>query len=122
MVIPSCVLESLGTDGQKGRWHLVIPVLALLFQLVPPVLLWALCTGVYGEPRRLAESWEQPVSLLVLGFAAGTSILLGSIGVYGLLTRARPGIAVVLILVCCVPAFLGGAVYLHGLLVFLTFV
>ena len=106
---------------RKGR-HLVVPVLALLFQLVPPALLWAVSGATYGEPRRLAESWERPVSLLVLAFSAGVSLLLGSLGVYGLLLRARPSVAVLLIVVCCMPALLGGAVYLHGLLVFLAWV
>jgi hypothetical protein len=109
-------------NERAGRRHLLVPVLALLFQLVPPALLWALSTAAYAEPRRLAESWERPVSLLVLGFSAGVSLLLGGIGVYGLLIRARPGIAVLLISVCCIPALLGGAVYLHGLLVFLAWV
>ena len=111
-----------GGNKRKGRWHLVIPMLALLFQLVPPVLLWAVSTAAYTEPPRLSESWERPVSLLALGFSASLSLLLGSIGMYGLLTRARPTIAMLLILACCMPALLGGAVYLHGLLVFLAWV
>jgi hypothetical protein len=106
----------------KGRRHLVVPILGLLFQLVPPALLWAVSTAAYAEPRRLPESWERPVSLLILGFSASVSLLLGSLGVYGLLLRARPIIAVLLILVCCMPALLGGALYLHGLLVFLAWV
>jgi hypothetical protein len=100
----------------------VIPVLALLFQLVPPALLWGVSTAAYAEPQRLSQSWERPVSLLVLGFSGAVSLVLGSMGVYGLLRRARPSIAVLLILLCCVPALLGGAVYLHGLLVFLAWV
>ena len=69
-----------------------------------------------------AKTWERPASLLVLGFSAAVSLLLGSLGAYGLLTRARRGIAVVLIAGCCLPALFGGAVYLHGLLVFLAWV
>jgi hypothetical protein len=116
-----CDLREAGNKRQ-GRWHLVIPVLALLFQLVAPVLLWAVSTAAYTEPRWLSESWERPVSLIVLGFSAGVSLLLGSIGVYGLLTRARLTVAVLLILVCCIPALCGGAIYLHGLVVFLAWV
>src|SRR5262249_44836777 len=105
--------DSPTTENEKtGRWYLVVPVLALCFQLVPPVLLWAVSTSAYAEPRRLPESWERPVSLLTLGLSASVSLLLGSIGVYGLLIRARPKIAAVLIVVCCMPALLGGAVYL----------
>jgi hypothetical protein len=109
-------------NERKGRWHLVIPAIALLFQLLPPVVLSAIATAAYAEPRRLPESWERPVSVLALGFSAGLSLLLGSIGTYGLLTRARPIIAALLIVVCCLPALFGGAVYLHGLLIFLAWV
>ena len=104
------------------RRHLLIPLFALLFQLVPPLFFWAVSTMAYAEPRRLPESWERPVSLLGLGFCAGISFLLGSAGVYGLLTRSRLGTAVVLIAVCCAPALIGGALYLQALLAFLTIV
>jgi hypothetical protein len=107
-------------NNRNGRWHLVIPVLALLFQVLPPLLLWAIASAAYAEPRRVPELWERPVSILVLESSAGVSLLLGGIGVYGLLTRARPRIAILLVLICCLPALLGGAVYLHGLLVFLA--
>ncbi len=120
MAIKDC--DSRETGNNKRRRHLLIPVSALLFQLAPPVMLWAISTTAYAQPRRLPDSWERPVSLLVLGFSAGVSLLLGSIGVYRLLTRARPTVAILLILVCCMPALLGGAVYLHGLLVFLAWV
>jgi hypothetical protein len=109
-------------NRRPGRWHLAIPVSALLFQLVPPVLFWAISTTAYGAPRRLPESWERPASLLAFGFSAGVSLLLGSIGVYGLLTRTRTTVAVLLIVALCVPALLAGAIYLHGLLVFLAWV
>jgi hypothetical protein len=119
MEIKDCDSREIETERQRRR-HLIIPVLALLFQLVPPALLWAVSTAAYAQPRRLSESWERPVSLLVLGFSACVSLLLGGVGVYLLLTRARPTVAMLLILVCCLPALLGGAVYLHGLLVFLA--
>jgi hypothetical protein len=109
-------------NERKGRRHLLLPVLALLFQPVPPVLLWGLATAAYAEPRRLPEPWERPLSLVVLGFSAGVSLLLGGVGAYRLLRRARPRVAVLLILLCCLPALFAGAVYLHGLLVFLAWV
>ncbi len=104
------------------RRHLAIPGIALLFQLLPPVLIGAVARAAYSEPRLLPEAWERPVSLLVLGFSAGVSFLLGSLGAYGLLTRSRPAVAWGLIATCCLPALLGGAVYLQGLLVFLAWV
>lgn len=107
-------------NKRKSRWHLVVPALALGFQLVPPLLLWAISTSAYAEPILLSEALERTLTLLALGLSAGVSLSLGSVGVYGLLIRARPGIAVLLILVCCMPALLGGAVYLHGLLIFLA--
>jgi hypothetical protein len=89
---------------------------------VPPLLLWAVATAAYGEPRRLDEPEERPVSLIVLGLSAASCLFLGSLGAYTLLIRARLSIAVLLILICCVPALLAGAVYLHGLLIFLAWV
>ena len=106
----------------RARWHIFIPVLALVFQIVPPVLLQLIAWSAYAGMGNWLQTWERPASLLVLGFAAAASLLLGSIGTYGLLTRARSGTAVVLIAGCCVPALFGGAVYLHGLLIFLAWV
>ncbi len=106
----------------KARWHVLIPVLALVFQVVPPLLLRAIAWAAYGEMGNWLQNWERPVSLLVIGLSAGAGLLLGSVGAYGLLTRVRPRTAVVLIAGCCLPAVVGGAVYLHGLLVFLAWV
>lgn len=119
METKNCDLREAGNKRMR-RWHLVVPLLALLFQLVPPVLLWAVSTAAYGGLRPSLESWERPASLLVLGISAGVSLLLGSIGVYGLLTRACPRTAALLIPACCMPALFSGAVYVHGLLVFLA--
>src|SRR5262245_14943482 len=102
MGTPACSSAERQSE-RKGRRHLVVPVLALLFQLVPPALLWAVSRAAYSEPRRLSETWERPVSLLVLALSAGVSLLLGCLGVYGLLLRARRSVAVVLIVVCCLP-------------------
>jgi hypothetical protein len=117
---PSALLEPL--NEKKSCRHVVIPVLALFFQLVPPALLWAISAAAYAEPRRLSDSWERPASLFVLGLSAAVSLSLGSLGIYELLARSRPRMAVLLISLCCLPALLGGAVYLHGLLVFLAWV
>lgn len=106
----------------KSRWHILIPVSVLLFQIVPPLLLWAIAGASYGGAGNWLHAWERPVSLLVLAFSAAVSLSLGTLGAYGLLVRARTGTAVLLIAGCCLPALLGGAVYLHGLLVFLAWV
>jgi hypothetical protein len=77
---------------------------------------------VYAKPTYSGESWELMVSLLGLGLCAGISILLGCLGVYTLLTRSRLAVAVTLIVFCCIPALIGGAVYAYAVLVFLTLV
>lgn len=99
---------------------MLVPLLALSFQLIPPIILFKISDLAYMEPRHFSELWEQPISLMALVFFAVVSLSLGSIGVYGLLTRARPIVAVLLISLCCLPALLGGAVYLHVLFVFLA--
>jgi hypothetical protein len=106
----------------RGRWHILIPGLALAFQIVPPALLLIIAGAAYAGTENWLQTWERPVSLFVLGSSAAISLLLGSLGAYGLLTRARPGTAIALIVGCCLPALFGGAVYLHGLLVFLAWV
>ena len=67
----------------KSRWLLYLPVIALSFQLVPPVFLWAIYTSAYAEPRALSEAWERPLTLLALGVAAVVSLGLGSLGISG---------------------------------------
>ncbi len=106
----------------RARWHILVSLLALVFQTVPPLLLLLLAWAAYAGRWSCLQPWERPASLLVLGFAAAVSLLLGGLGTYGLLTRARLRTAVVLIVACCLPALFGGAVYLHGLLVFLAWV
>lgn len=104
----------------NNRTHLLIPALALLFQVVPPLLLGWIAASTYLEPFRLSESWEHPLSLLTLVLSTVISFGLGSLGIYRLLMRAHVGIATLLIIFCCMPALLGGALYLHGLLIFLA--
>ncbi|HNR31747.1 MAG TPA: hypothetical protein PKI11_12740 [Candidatus Hydrogenedentes bacterium] len=102
--------------------HLLIPPCALLFQALPIVLIRLLASATYGKQRLLPEVWEWPASLFVIAACAAISILLGGGGVYLLLTRARLRTAIPLIALCCVPALIGGAVYLHATLIFLTLV
>ena len=110
----------MATQSFESSKAALVAVCALLFQLVPPLLLRAVAAAAYVEPRRLPVPWEQPVSLLALGFSAGVSILLGSLSSYRLLVRARPVAAASGILVCSAPALFLGAIYLHCLLIFLA--
>ena len=104
----------------RNRWHLLIPLFALLFQIVPPLFLRVVAAMAYGQRPWLPESWERPVSLVGIALCAVICLLLGNLGVYTLLTRSRLRIAVPLIVLCCVPVLIGGAVYLHAIFVFLA--
>ncbi len=104
----------------KGRWHLLLPASALLFQALPPLLILFISTLAYAKPPLLPTTWDRPLSLLGLSLCAGISLLLGNLGVYTLLTRSRCATAIPLIAFCCFPALVGGMAYLHALLVFLT--
>lgn len=95
---------------------------ALLFQALPPLLIRYLPGLFYGEAPLPGEAWERPVSLTGIALCAVVSLALGNASVYLLLIRCRRGIAAPLILVCGVPAIIGGAVYLHALLIFLAVV
>lgn len=106
----------------KRWWHLLLPVAGLLFQAVPLVFVHLVAALSYGAPRVIPEAFERPFSLAGLACCAGISILCGSFGAYGLLTRARLLLAIPLIAICCIPAAIGGAVYLHALLIFLTLI
>lgn len=104
----------------KWKAHLVIPAAALLLQLGPPVFIWIVATLAYGVPPRLEAAWIWPVSMAGLAFWAAAGLVLGGVGTYLLLVRARPRTAVALIVVCCIPSITGGAVYSLALLSFLS--
>jgi hypothetical protein len=106
----------------KPRWLLLIPVSALLFQAAPTAFIHLVARTVYAHPPYSGESWEWTASLVGLAACAGISILLGCLGVFTLLTRSRPGVAITMIVLCCIPALIGGAVYTYATLVFLTLV
>ena len=106
----------------KPRWNLLIPVSALLFQAAPIAFIHLVALTVYANPPYSGESWEWTTSLVGLAACAGISMLLGCLGVYALLTRSRPGVAVTLIVLCCIPALIGAAVYTYATLVFLALV
>ena len=106
----------------RRRLHLLLPACALLFQVVPILFIRNVAWLTYGEPHCLPESSVWSVSLLGLALCAVTSTMLGGLGTYVLLTRSCVTTAVALIVLCCLPALIAGAVYLHAVLVFLTVV
>ena len=106
----------------RRRWHVLIAVSGLLFQAVAITFMHLVARTVYANAPYSGESWEWTTSLVGLAACAGISMLLGCLGVYTLLTRSSPGVAITLIVLCCVPALIGAAVYTYATLVFLALV
>ena len=106
----------------KRAYPFVIAALALFFQAVAIGFMHGVARVVYAHPPYSGESWEWTVSMTGLVLCAGISTALGGLGIYALLTRARLATAVALIVPCCIPALIGGAVYAYAVLVFLTVV
>ena len=106
----------------RERWHVLIAVAGLLFQAAAVAFMHLVARTVYAHPPYSGESWQCTATLVGLAASAGISLLLGGWGVYWLLTRSRPGVATALIVSCCIPALIGGAVYTYATLVFLTLV
>ena len=106
----------------RSRWHLLISVSALLFQAAAIAFMHVVAQTVYADPPYSGESWEWTASLVGLAVCAGISLLLGCLGVYALLIRSPLVVAIPLIVVCCLPAMIGGAIYAYAALVFLTVV
>jgi hypothetical protein len=106
----------------RKRWHLLIAAFALVFQAAAIAFMHVVAQTVYANPPYSGESWEWTASLVGLAACAGISMLLGSWGVYALLTRSRLAVAITLIVSCCIPALIGGAVFAYAVFVFLTLV
>jgi hypothetical protein len=106
----------------RERWHLLIPACGLLFQASVVASMHLAARAVYAKPPYSGESWEWTATVVGLAACAVVSLLLGCAGVYGLLTRSRPVVAMALIVSCCVPALIGGALCAYALFVFLTLV
>ena len=106
----------------RRRWHVLIAVSGLLFQAAAIAFMHLVARTVYANPPYSGELWEWATSLVGLAACAGISMLLGSLGAYALLTRSRLGVAIPLIVLCCLPAMIGGAIYAYATLVFLTVV
>jgi hypothetical protein len=106
----------------RKQWHVLLAVSGLLFQAVAIAFMHGIAQTVYENPPYSGESWGWMVSVMGLALCAGISTLLGGSGAYALLTRSRLAVAIALIVLCCIPALIGGAVYGYGLLVFLTLV
>jgi hypothetical protein len=106
----------------KNRWHLLLPVCALLFQPVPILFIRAVAWMAYSPSPWLPADSFWTVTLIGLTLCGVISLLLGGLGVYLLLTRSRRSVALPLIVMCCVPALVIGMVYVRAVLVFLAMV
>jgi len=106
----------------KRRWNLLVPLCALLFQPLPILFIRVAAASGFGAHRWLPETWIWNASMAGLAACAAVSLALGGVGVYVLLRRSRLAVAIPLIALCCVPALIGGAVYLRAVLVFFTVV
>ncbi|HPO14867.1 MAG TPA: hypothetical protein PLI09_15605 [Candidatus Hydrogenedentes bacterium] len=106
----------------KGKWHFLYPIFALFLQPLPILFIQNMGSWTFEQPQWLPESWVWPVSILGLFVSTVMSFGLACLGTYTLLTRSRLIIAIIMIVLFCIPAFLAGAVYLYALLVFLTWV
>lgn len=107
---------------RRPPWHVRWALLALLFQPLPWLGFFGIAQSVYGDSPWLPAGSERPLTLSLLAVSALGSAALAGVATYLLLRRARLRVAVPLVLFCCVPAFLGAAVYAHALLVFLAVV
>ncbi len=108
---------------KTSRWHRLVPVAAIAFQIVPPLLIYLVSHFYYGDRQlEVIDPHDQVATLICLGFSASISLFLGSWGAYLLLTRERLSSAAIGIVCGCIPALLTGSVYLHALLISLTWV
>ena len=95
-----------------------LALLTLAMQTVPPLGIWLIATGCYGEPRRIPFAAEEAVSLAWLALSVALCWLLAGRAAYRLLMECRCGVAILLGAICCLPAWICGALYLQSLLVF----
>ena len=101
-------------------WHYALPLAALAFQPVPILFIRLSANLSYPPPPTPPESSIWILSLLGLALCALASLALASVAAYFMLCRSRLLVAVPMIVVGCVPAWLAGAVYLLGTLCFLA--
>lgn len=106
----------------KRYAHLLLAPAALLFQALPGAFLYFAPTLAFGENPIMPESWVWSVSVMSLALFALAGLALACAASYLLMTRSRRFVAIPLIILCCVPAWLLSVFYLHGVLVFLVWV
>jgi phosphoglycerol transferase MdoB-like AlkP superfamily enzyme len=98
----------------------LIPAAALFFAFIPIAFIHLIAWLTYKHAPWLSESQSWTFSLVGLFLLGLTAMALGGAGSYFLLSRTRPLVAVPVIILCCIPALVAGAVYLRAVLVFLA--
>jgi hypothetical protein len=106
----------------KRYANLLLAPAALLFQALPGLFLYLGPILAFSENPALQESQVWALSMACLVLFALLGLALACAASYLLLTRSRRLVAVALIIVCCVPAWLLSVFYLQGVLVFLAWV
>lgn len=106
----------------KRYAHLLLAPTALLYQALPLLFIYHATELSFGEVPAWPEYWVWPASVAGLAVLALAGLALASRASYLLLTRSRGIVAVLLILLFCMPAWLLSVFYLHGVLVFLAWV
>ena len=106
----------------KRFWHLFLAPVALLFQGLVPGFIYVMSRAAFAKPPFMAENTAWTLSMTLLAALAVTGMALGCAAMYLLLTRSRRMVAVPMVAVFCIPAVVLASLYLHAVLVFLTWI
>lgn len=106
----------------KRYAHLLLAPAALLFQALPLLFIYLAPQMAFSKNPVLPEEWVWTYSMACLTLIALLGLTLACAASYLLLTRSRRFVAVALITLFCVPAWLLSVFYLQGVLVFLAWV
>ena len=106
----------------KRYTHLLLAPAALLFQAIPLLFIYRATELSFGQAPAWPEDWVWPASVAGLAVLAVTGLVLASTASCLLLTQSRRLVAIALITLCSVPAWLLSVFYLQGVLVFLAWV
>jgi hypothetical protein len=93
-------------------------IIALVAQAIPVAGLWLIANGCYLEPRRIPVGAEDAVSFGWLLLSTAISWGLAGRASFRLFTECRRVVAATLSVFCCLPGWIGGALYFHSVLIF----
>ncbi len=102
--------------------HFFLAAAALLFQVLPIAFIHYVSLFAYTGSQPQTESLVWTSSMVGLAFFALSGMALACTASYLLWTRSRVIVAVPLMALCCVPAWLLSSLYLHAVLLFLAWI